>query len=338
MFKDRIKELRTSNNLSVTEFGKAIGVSKTSASLYESGKQNPGPKTIKRICKTFGVDKEWLLGEDESAASAENDPKKQSKKKSSKKKMKEETVQSAAEVKSEPVIVESETAEELQETVEEREAVEAVPETKEPEVVKSTAEEPKAEPEKKPAKKGKTSKEKKEEPLKEEAASNVKGEKKMSKKNKYYGFVPPMPFAPYKGAWKSTENQEGSKEADKKKEDYKEMLKKTWSQKNDIRKSSAETRKNALNQHFEQLKEMQETYVASLPDDSFELPFAPNYSISPKKVMKRLQEFQAMANSHLLEQADIFNDFCIQSRQQFYDMVTSAMDNAGAKDSEASDK
>ena len=39
----------------------------TSASLYESDKQNPGPKTIDRICQKFGVDKEWLLGETDKA-------------------------------------------------------------------------------------------------------------------------------------------------------------------------------------------------------------------------------------------------------------------------------
>ena len=36
-------------------------------SLYESGKQNPGSKTIDRICQKFGVDKEWLLGEADKA-------------------------------------------------------------------------------------------------------------------------------------------------------------------------------------------------------------------------------------------------------------------------------
>ena len=73
MIKDRLKELRESNNMSLTEFAKAVGIAKSSVSIYESGKQKPGRKAIDKICKTFGVDKEWLLGEDESVTDAEKD-------------------------------------------------------------------------------------------------------------------------------------------------------------------------------------------------------------------------------------------------------------------------
>ena len=61
MLKDRIKELRTQNNLTISAFAKSLGISPTSASLYESGKQNPGKKTIKKICETYGVDDAWLM-------------------------------------------------------------------------------------------------------------------------------------------------------------------------------------------------------------------------------------------------------------------------------------
>ena len=46
MIKDRIKELREKNRLTISAFAKSLGISPTSASLYESGKQNPGKKTI----------------------------------------------------------------------------------------------------------------------------------------------------------------------------------------------------------------------------------------------------------------------------------------------------
>ena len=46
MIKDRIKELREKNGLTISAFAKSLGISPTSASLYESGKQNPGKKTI----------------------------------------------------------------------------------------------------------------------------------------------------------------------------------------------------------------------------------------------------------------------------------------------------
>ena len=64
MIKDRIKELRTRNDLSLKSFAESVGISGTSASLYESGKQNPGKKTLDKICEVYGVTKEWLT-EDE---------------------------------------------------------------------------------------------------------------------------------------------------------------------------------------------------------------------------------------------------------------------------------
>ena len=64
MLKDRIKELRKRNDLSLKSFAESIGISGTSASLYESGKQNPGKKTLDKICEVYGVTKEWLT-EDE---------------------------------------------------------------------------------------------------------------------------------------------------------------------------------------------------------------------------------------------------------------------------------
>ena len=64
MLKDRIKELRKSNDLSLKSFAESVGISGTSASLYESGKQNPGKKTLDKICEVYGVTKEWLT-EDE---------------------------------------------------------------------------------------------------------------------------------------------------------------------------------------------------------------------------------------------------------------------------------
>ena len=176
MVKDQLKELRTNNNLSITEFAKAIGVSGTSVSLYESGKQNPGSKTIDRICQKFGVDKEWLLGEAEKVATKVTDGvkelEKQSKKKGTKKKETTESVPAPVEEK-----------------VEE-------PKKEEPVAAEPVAEAPKAEakPEEKPAKKTRAKKEKPvetvkeekkeeiEEPIKEEKSEMKKEEKKESAK------------------------------------------------------------------------------------------------------------------------------------------------------------
>ena len=53
MLKDRIKELREKNNLTISAFARSLNISPTSVSLYESGKQNPGKKTIANIRKVL---------------------------------------------------------------------------------------------------------------------------------------------------------------------------------------------------------------------------------------------------------------------------------------------
>lgn len=59
--KDRIKKIRADNRLSMEKFGERIGITKSSVSLLESGKNNPSEQTIKLICKEFSINKEWLL-------------------------------------------------------------------------------------------------------------------------------------------------------------------------------------------------------------------------------------------------------------------------------------
>lgn len=42
------------------EFAKKIGITKSSVSLLESGKNNPSDQTVKLICKEFGINEDWL--------------------------------------------------------------------------------------------------------------------------------------------------------------------------------------------------------------------------------------------------------------------------------------
>ena len=52
-------------NLTISAFARSLGISPTSVSLYESGRQNPGKKTIQRICEVYGVDEKYLTSDDE---------------------------------------------------------------------------------------------------------------------------------------------------------------------------------------------------------------------------------------------------------------------------------
>ncbi len=64
MFYERIKELRLSLNLNQVQFGKKINVSKQSVSNWESGYIQPSIDVLVRICKTFSVTSDYLLGLD----------------------------------------------------------------------------------------------------------------------------------------------------------------------------------------------------------------------------------------------------------------------------------
>ena len=57
---ERIIELRKFLNLSQTDFGKQIGISKSSVSDIEIGRISISERTIISICSKFNVNEEWL--------------------------------------------------------------------------------------------------------------------------------------------------------------------------------------------------------------------------------------------------------------------------------------
>lgn len=56
----RLKRIRSENKLTQEEFGRKIGIGKTSVSKLESGENNPSERTIKLICSEFNVNEHWL--------------------------------------------------------------------------------------------------------------------------------------------------------------------------------------------------------------------------------------------------------------------------------------
>jgi len=59
----KLKELRARRNLSQDEMAKDLGISKKTLSNYETGKTMPSDDRIRKICKVYGVTREWLTGE-----------------------------------------------------------------------------------------------------------------------------------------------------------------------------------------------------------------------------------------------------------------------------------
>lgn len=58
---DRIKNLRKESGLTQAEFGERIGITFSSVSLLEKGKNNPSEQTIRAICSEFNVNRDWLV-------------------------------------------------------------------------------------------------------------------------------------------------------------------------------------------------------------------------------------------------------------------------------------
>ena len=62
MFNERIKELRLSLGLSQVEFGKKLNISKQCVSNWENDNIQPSIDMLIKICKTFSVNSDYLLG------------------------------------------------------------------------------------------------------------------------------------------------------------------------------------------------------------------------------------------------------------------------------------
>lgn len=65
MFYERVKELRLSRNMNQVQFAKRIAASKQSVSNWESAYLQPSIDVLIRICKTFHVSADYMLGLDD---------------------------------------------------------------------------------------------------------------------------------------------------------------------------------------------------------------------------------------------------------------------------------
>lgn len=61
-FQDRIKELRTQNNMSQMELSKATGISQSAIAKWELGKTEPTASAIIILAKYFDETTDYLLG------------------------------------------------------------------------------------------------------------------------------------------------------------------------------------------------------------------------------------------------------------------------------------
>lgn len=65
MFNERIKELRLSLGINQIEFGKKLNVTKQCVSNWENDNIQPSIDMLMKICNTFSVNADYLLGIDQ---------------------------------------------------------------------------------------------------------------------------------------------------------------------------------------------------------------------------------------------------------------------------------
>jgi len=65
MFKDMLKYLRSSRNISQAELSKAIGVSPSAIGMYETGEREPNFEIEEKIADYFNVSLDVLRGKSE---------------------------------------------------------------------------------------------------------------------------------------------------------------------------------------------------------------------------------------------------------------------------------
>lgn len=58
---ERIKQLREYLGITLEEFGRRIGITRSSVSNIESGRREPSEQTIRSICREFDVNENWLI-------------------------------------------------------------------------------------------------------------------------------------------------------------------------------------------------------------------------------------------------------------------------------------
>ena len=61
-FKDVLRELRTSNNLTQDELAQKLNIGRSRISMYERGERKPDFETLELISDFFNVDMNFLLG------------------------------------------------------------------------------------------------------------------------------------------------------------------------------------------------------------------------------------------------------------------------------------
>ena len=109
-------------------------------------------------------------------------------------------------------------------------------------------------------------------------------------------------------------------------EDFKSNMESFWDQMQEMQRTYMEARKEQWEKVFPAFLEMQDSFAAFLPDELPTLPGMPSF-MSPKECMDKLKEFEEMANEHAMEQADSVINYRTQAAEKTKEIVSDAVKN-----------
>jgi transcriptional regulator with XRE-family HTH domain len=69
MFADRLKEIRSAKGLTQVQLAEALGVSKGTIAMWETGKREPNYETLNELSEIFGKRIDYILGYSNDASS-----------------------------------------------------------------------------------------------------------------------------------------------------------------------------------------------------------------------------------------------------------------------------
>ena len=145
----------------------------------------------------------------------------------------------------------------------------------------------------------------------------MKGENKMSKKNKAAFPMPPLPGIEWDQDWDWDWGWNSS--------DFKS----NWEKAIGVQKSSIESSKDQYTQFFDYMTGMLDTFADSLPE---ELPWMPSWAKPPKSVRKEMKEWEKMANDFFVEMTDSWTSFVIESQEKACEKIPEATEEVEKKD------
>ncbi len=163
---------------------------------------------------------------------------------------------------------------------------------------------------------------------------------KKDKKNKKANFpMPPFPPMPFPVPVPPMDMSAGDpqKEVMGKAMELTAGAKAAWGKALEMKKATADSSKDQFAQFFAYMMEMQDGFAETLPEQLPTIPGMPELPVSPKGLVKVLQEYEEMTNDYLVKQVESCIAFYFEVQEKAMEKIPEAPQQAEGE-AEAADE